>query len=185
MRIISGKYKGKMISPPAGLGIRPTTDFAKTALFNILNNHFDFEEISVLDLFCGSGSITFEFFSRGCLNIIAVDKNFNCVKFIRDFSKTIGADHLKVVCHDAFKLISASAEKFDIVFADPPYAMKEVVNLPGLIFDKGLLMPGGWFILEHLADHSFEDHPNFKEKRSYGSVSFSIFVNTENKNTSI
>jgi len=178
MRIISGKYKGKLISPPHGLEVRPTTDFAKTALFNILNNHFDFENISVLDIFCGTGSITFEFFSRGCPSIIAVDKNFKCVKFIRDFIKALDANQIKVVCHDAFKLISASTEQFDIVFADPPYQLKEVELLPESIFNRGLLKPQGWFILEHRADLNFDAHPFFKERRMYGNVSFSIFVNT-------
>lgn len=178
MRIISGKYKGKIISPPAGLGIRPTTDFAKTALFNILNNHFDFEEISVLDLFCGSGSISFEFLSRGCKHIIAVDKNFNSVKFVRDFLVNLKEEHVKVVSHDALKLIAASNEQFDIVFADPPYAMKEVESIPEMIFKNHILKPDAWFILEHRGDVKFDDHPNFKEKRTYGNVSFSIFVNS-------
>lgn len=180
MRIISGKYKGKIISPPAGLGVRPTTDFAKTGLFNILNNHFNFEDVSVLDIFCGSGSITYEFLSRGCSNIIAVDKNFNCIKFIREFVKGLNENRVKIVCHDAFKLVAASTEQFDIVFADPPYAMKEVESLPDLIFNKKILTPNAWFILEHRDNLSFDQHPFFKERRTYGNVSFSIFVNTEN-----
>jgi len=182
VRIISGTHKGRIISPPKNLPVRPTTDFAKESLFNILNNNLDFEELSALDLFSGTGSISFELASRGCPSIIAVDNNFKCFAFIRETAEKLGLSAIKAIKHDSFGFITKSTKKFDLIFADPPYDHPLLKTLPDLIFTKPLLLPEGWFILEHSSNDSFSKHPNFIEKRTYGNVNFSIFVNKEQIN---
>ena len=176
MRIVSGKFKGRRFSPPKNLQARPTTDIAKEGLFNILNNTIDFEEISVLDVFAGTGSISFEFASRGCRNILSLEINTVNYAFIQKIIKELGvADVIRALKYDSFKFIENTKTKFDLIFADPPYDHKELERIPGLIFEKGLLNPDGLLILEHPKDKDFKNHPHFLENRKYGHVNFSFF----------
>lgn len=179
MRIISGDHRGRHIHPPAGLPVRPTTDLAKESLFNILNNRIDFEEISVLDLFAGTGNISFEFASRGAKQILAVDINNRCVDFIRKTAEELKFDNLFILKGNAFGILGSTQRKFDIIFADPPYEMKEVALIPDLVFKHDLLEPEGWLIIEHHIYITFEGHPNLTEERKYGKVHFSFFQNNK------
>ena len=176
MRIISGKYKGKRLFAPKKLPVRPTTDMAKEGLFNILNNRYDFEKISVLDLFSGTGNISYEFASRGCDAITAVDSNLNCIKYI---SKTCHELNLpiSVTKSDAFQFLERSQSTYDIIFADPPYHFDNdlFIKLPDIVFKNELLKPGGIVIVEHSPQTQLDHHPEFQEKRKYGSSIFSFF----------
>lgn len=160
---------------PPGFKLRSTTDMARQALFNILQNRIDFEEIKVLDLFAGSGSISYEFASRGCEYIDNVEKNPKHWAFIEDFSKKLGYMQMNNYNADVFKFITRVDRKYDLIFADPPYDHPEVQALPDLIFVHALLEEGGIFILEHHSKHLFGNHTHFKELRKYGSVHFSFF----------
>lgn len=175
MRIIAGKYKGRNIQAPASLPVRPTTDYAKSGLFNILNNHFDFEELSVLDLFCGTGNISFEFSSRGVKNISCVDAHRSCVKFVSEYAAKIGAEGINPIKSDVFKFIAHHAKQYDIIFADPPFELKETDTLPELILSKGLLKKNGWLIVEHLNKRTLESKIEYDEIREYGNCAFSIY----------
>ena len=175
MRIISGSHKGRNILAPKNLPVRPTTDLAKESLFNILNNHFDFNEIKVLDLFCGTGNISYEFASRGAMDISAVDKNYQCFTFVKKTSEILGFKNIKVFKSDVFSFIKHSQDPFDIIFADPPYELDKIDIIPGLIFEKQLLNPNGWLIMEHSAQSNFQGTANLLERRNYGKVNFSIF----------
>lgn len=174
MRIVSGRFKGKTFTPK-GFNARPTTDFAKEGLFNILINNFDLEEIEVLDLFAGTGSISFEFASRGTNRIDLVELNFNHLKFISSVIKELGLKKIHTIKGNAFQFIKACSYKYDIVFADPPYELDGIDTIPNLVFEKELLKPEGWLILEHSKGYNFESHPRFVQERHYGSVHFSIF----------
>jgi len=175
MRIIAGKYQRKIIRPPVNLPVRPTTDLAKESLFNILRNHFNFEELRVLDLFAGTGSISYEFLSRGARQIMAIENNFRCAEFIRKTATSLQAPQLMVVKTDAFRFLATVKGRFDIIFADPPYDMKGKEKIPTLVFEQEILEPGGWLVLEHPAGENFKLFPNFREERRYGRVHFSIF----------
>ncbi len=175
MRIISGIYKGRHFSPPKNITARPTTDFAKESLFNLLQNRIDFDDIDALDLFAGTGSISLELISRGARDVIAVEMAHTQQNFIINTSKQLGIRNLNVVRGDALKYINSCRLQFDFIFADPPYAMEQLPNLPNLVFEKGLLKEDGWFVLEHSANNDFSTHPHFKEHRQYGSVNFSFF----------
>lgn len=175
MRIIGGRNKRKLLRVPSGLPVRPTTDMAKEALFNILNNHFDFEGLQVLDLFAGTGSITFEFASRGAREVIAVDINKRCVDHIRHTARLLEYQEVKALRADAFRFIGLCTTNFDIVFADPPYDMKGIADIPDLVLSHKLLTEEGWLVLEHQSNIQFGDHPAFFEKRKYGRVHFSLF----------
>lgn len=175
MRIISGIHKGKRINPPKNLLVRPTTDFAKEGLFNILNNKIYFDEITVLDLFAGTGSISFEFASRQAKQITAVDLNYQCTEFIRKTAKESNYETLRPIKSNVFNFLSGTKSNFDLIFADPPYDMEDIDKLPELIFEKQLLNEDGIFILEHSRKLSFEDHPHFTEHRKYGNVNFTFF----------
>lgn len=180
MRIISGIYKGKTLHPPKGLPTRPTTDFAKTGLFNILNNRIDYENTRVLDLCCGTGNISFEFASRGANNITCVDMHAACLKFI---SKTAGELKLPgITTHkaDMFKFIEKNEEVFDLIFIDPPYAEERIADLSNLIFRKNMLSENGILIIEHGGKTDLSAQKGFKEVRNYGNVNFSIFINDLN-----
>ncbi len=178
MRIISGQFGGRRFNPPKNLPVRPTTDQAKEALFNIFNNNFDFENIAVLDLFAGTGAISFEFASRGVEKITCVDQNFNCCSFIKATAAQLNISPI-VQKADVFKWVeNNNSRKFDLIFADPPYDLKNLKDIPDLIFKAGILNENGWFVLEHPKDHSFATHPNFKEHRNYGNVNFSVFKTT-------
>lgn len=179
MRIISGSYRGRQITPPRNFKARPTTDFAKESLFNVLNNHFDYENLEVLDLFSGTGSISYEFASRGARSVMAVELDSDHNKFIRQTAEKLDFDQIKVIRGDAFAFIKRPFQSFDLIFADPPYDLAGIEKLPDEIFRTTILSPGGWFILEHGSRLSFTAHPNFFQHRSYGSVNFSIFLQSE------
>jgi 16S rRNA (guanine966-N2)-methyltransferase len=175
LRIIGGKYKGRSIASDK-YNARPTTDFARESLFNILNNYFNFNEIKVLDLFAGTGSISFEFASRGCEKIDLVESDFKNFNLISSEAKKLDIKAIKPLKADAFKYLEKCNTNYDVIFADPPYDMKGVDTIPDLIFEKKLLKPEGWFILEHSKSYHFDTHPHFKEERKYGAVHFSIFL---------
>lgn len=176
MRIISGKYKGRRFDPPKSFKARPTTDFAKENLFNVLNNEVEWEGTTALDLFGGTGSISFELISRGCLKVICVEKNFNHASFIEKTKQDLRIQsELLLSKMDAFGYLEHCKEQFDLIFADPPYDMKNFTDVPRLIFEKDLIKSGGIFILEHSKDYDFSNLPLFESKRVYGSVNFTIF----------
>lgn len=175
MRIISGTYKGRLIKPPKNFRARPTTDFAKENLFNILTNHFDFTDLDVLDLFSGTGSISYEFASRECKSVISVESNFKHQIFIKKTIEELGMENVRSIKSDAFRYVKSCREKFDIVFADPPYDLKTMEEIPEFIFEQDILKPGAWLILEHGDKTSFGRHRFFKEVRNYGGVNFSVF----------
>lgn len=176
MRIVSGELRGRRFDPPESFDARPTTDFAKENFFNVLCNIIDFEVVKVLDLFSGSGSISYEFASRGCQDITCVEKNRIHHRFIVKTAEQFGiAGVMRILNGDALKFISGTNEDYDIVFADPPYAMKEVDDLPDMVMGKGLLRKDGLFILEHSVAGRFNKHPNFWQTRAYGKVNFTFF----------
>ncbi len=175
MRIISGKFKRRVISPPINLPVRPTTDMAKESLFNILSNYFDFDNKTVLDLFAGTGNISYEFVSRGCSSVTAVDKDFGCIKFINQTIQKLKMTELKTVKLDVFHFITTTNNKYNIIFADPPYQLTNITEITKLIFEHELLNPDGWLIVEHPAEISFTESAHFYEHRKYGRVNFSFF----------
>lgn len=176
MRIVSGKFKGRRITAPGNLPVRPTTDMAKEALFNILNNTYYFDQVSVLDLFSGIGSISFEFASRGSTDIVSVDAHANCVKFLDKINAELQAG-IKTVKSDAFSFLEKTHKKFDVIFADPPYDMEahKFNELLTLIYDKDLLEEEGILIVEHGKKTDLSEHPKFERVRKYGSNLFSFF----------
>lgn len=180
MRIISGKFKSRRFYPPADKWpTRPTTDFAKEGLFNILQNRIDFEETKMLDLFGGTGNHSYEFISRGCKQVTYVDKFNGCVRFVKKTAKELKIeDQIRVYKMDVFKFISTTTEKYDYIFAGPPYPLPTLDTIPDQIFEYGLLAENGIFVLEHNPNHDFEQHPNFEQIRNYGKTLFSFFRNT-------
>ncbi len=176
MRIISGIYKGKRIEAPRKLPVRPTTDMAKEALFNILNNRYYFEDLSVLDLFSGIGSISLEFVSRGCQDVTAVDSNPGCVAFLDKTSKALDGG-INCVRGDAMAYLKKTVKHYDLIFADPPYDLDraEFLQLADTVMERGLLRKDGMLILEHSTKMKFEEHSHFIESRKYGGSSFSFF----------
>lgn len=176
MRIIGGKYKGKRLTAPKNLPVRPTTDFAKEGLFNVLRNEFDFEGIEVLDLFAGTGNISFEFASRGVKAITSIDQNYNCIAFIKRMSAEMQLNQLKAFKNDVFKYLQKYDTKFDLIFADPPYALEELNTIPDVIISKKLLKENGWLVVEHDKHTDFSAHPHLFKHKSYGNVHFSIFM---------
>lgn len=175
LRIIGGKYKGRRIEPPPGFRARPTTDFAREALFNILNNRIDFEDITVLDLFSGTGSISYEFASRGAQAVHLVEKDSRHIAGIRRIIKDIGFENIKPVHIDIKAYLRTCSMQYDIVFADPPYDISWLKDLPDLVMNSGVLKNDGLFILEHPRMMSFSNHKLFFEHRNYGGVNFSFF----------
>lgn len=176
MRIISGKYKGRRFNPPKNFRARPTTDVAKESLFNVLNNSVEWDETSALDLFGGTGGISFELVSRGCPRVVCIEKDFNHAAFIERTKKELKIQsELQILKIDVFKYLEHSSEQFDMIFADPPYDLKNFTDVPRLVFEKGLLKDGGIFILEHSKEYDFSELPLFEDKRVYGSVNFTIF----------
>jgi len=175
VRIISGSYRGKRIHPPKNFKARPTTDFAKESLFNIMMNSYDMEELDVLDLFSGTGSISYEFASRGARTLVAVEKEASHYNFIRNTCRELEMDQVNVIRGDAFKYLLRPYRSFDIIFADPPYDHPLLETLPDLIFNTDILAKEGTFILEHPAIHSFTSHNRFAEHRKYGGVNFTFF----------
>ena len=178
MRIIGGKFGGRRFYPPAdNWPTRPTTDYAKEALFNILQNRLDFEEIRFLDLFGGTGSHSIEAISRGCTDVTYVDKFRGCVQFITKLTSELGVTGcIQIVRDDVFRFCKNKAEgPYDYIFAGPPYPLPTLQTIPDLIFDNNLLSETGLFILEHNQTKDFTDHPNFTEIRKYGQCHFSMF----------
>lgn len=175
MRIVGGKYKGRRITVYKNLKARPTTDFAKENLFNILSNYFEFKKVIALDLFAGTGSISLEFASRGCIEVYTVEKDFRHTKFIKKVIQDLDIQNIFVFNKDVIKFITTFKNKFDIVFADPPYNMEGIDKLPDLIKNNQLVQKNGWFILEHSKAFNFTSYNLFREQRKYGSVHFSIF----------
>lgn len=176
MRIISGTHKGRRISPDSNFTARPTTDFAKENLFNILNNMIDFVGLRVLDLFSGTGSISYEFASRGAKEIVIAELNYKHYVFIKKTAKELGFNNFKIFKVNAFTACrKLKGQKFDVIFADPPYKLETIETIPDAIFDNDLLIDEGYFILEHPSSYNFSTHPYFTEHREYGSVNFSIF----------
>ena len=156
--------------------VRPTTDQAKEAIFNIIQNNFYIEEINVLDLFAGTGSISYEFCSRGAKHVIAVEMEHKCVEFIKRTSEALHFENLKVVRSNVFKFLRYAQGSYDIIFADPPYDMDKISELPELIFKRDLLSKDGWLIIEHPKEIDFSGFSRFSEQRRYGKVNFSIFL---------
>ena len=175
MRIVSGQLKGRQINPPSFFSARPTTDYAKESLFNILNNRIDFEEIKVLDLFSGTGSISYEFASRGSKLIYSVESNRRYCQFIEKTCEGFGLSMIKVINTDVFRFLDKNKLPFDVVFADPPFDLEQIDQIPDLFFKGAGLTEDGWFILEHSAKSDFSKHPHFVEIRTYGKVNFSFF----------
>ncbi len=176
MRIIAGFLKGRRLNPPASLPVRPTTDMARESLFNILNNYVDYESCAVMDLFAGTGAVSLEFVSRGAREVTSIDINAQCTDFIKDSARQFGIKNLHVVRSDVFDMLKRAYKKFDIVFADPPYALEALPQLPDLIFDQDLLTEDGIFVLEHPREYQFEQHPHFWQHRNYGKVNFTFFA---------
>lgn len=175
MRIIGGKAGGRIIKAPDNLPVRPTTDRAKESLFNIFVNRFDFTSLSVLDLFSGTGNIAFEFASRGAYRVVSIDANPDCVKFIRQTAKALQFDQLETHRQDVFKFLRDNGESFDLVFADPPYALGQMAELPVLIIKNQVLNPGGSFVLEHGIQLELSQIPGWREERRYGQSAFAFF----------
>jgi 16S rRNA (guanine966-N2)-methyltransferase len=183
MRIISGSHGGRRISPPASMPhTRPTTDIAKEGLFNILQNNLDFEELKTLDLFGGTGSISYELASRGAKDLTIVEKDDKMFAFIKKTAADLKLENFKVMKSDVFRFIQSCQEKFDFIFAGPPYALTNIDDLPKLIFEKGLLNAGGWFILEHTPRNDYKTFPHYRREKNYGTTIFTIFEQeAENK----
>jgi putative methyltransferase len=175
MRVITGKYKGKHFEVPRSFKARPTTDFAKENLFNVLRAYLDFEETRALDLFAGTGSITLELLSRGCREVMSVERDRQHYAFIQSMLRHLDDPAATAICGDALRFVSKGFKEFDFVFADPPYALRELPELPERVMNSKLLAPGGLFVLEHGKNNDFTDDPCFLEHRAYGSVNFSFF----------
>ena len=175
MRIITGRYKGRHFDIPRSFKARPTTDFAKENLFNVLNGYLDFENATALDLFSGTGSITLELLSRGCAQVVSVEADRDHARFIRQCIDKIGADNHTLVQGDVFRFVKGSRQQFQFIFADPPYQLETLPDLPDLILSKGILAPDGVFCFEHGKNYDFSAHPRFVEHRNYGSVNFTLF----------
>lgn len=175
MRIITGLYKGRHFDVPRSFKARPTTDFAKENIFNVVNGYMDLDGTVALDLFAGTGSISLELLSRGCSHVVSVEADREHAAFIRQCMTKIGTDDCLLIRGDVFRFMKSCKQQFDFIFADPPYALKQLPEIPSLIFQYGLLKDGGLLVFEHGKDNDFSAHEHFVEHRSYGSVNFSLF----------
>lgn len=182
MRIISGTHKGRIITPPRNLRARPTTDFAKENLFNVLGNIVDFEGLDVLDLFSGTGSISYEFASRGAASVTSVEINAVHHNFIRETARKFGFCNIRPVKANVFLYLKSTPQKYDLIFADAPYDLENAESVIDLVFERGLLREGGIMVFEHSKDKELNGHPNLIRTRSYGSVNFS-FLEKKDGNT--
>lgn len=177
MRIISGDLGGRKINPPNSMPYtRPTTDMAKEGLFNVIENNMDLESVKSLDLFGGTGSISYELYSRGVRDLTVIEKDPEMYNFIKKTSEQMGVSGLKLFRSDVFKYMLECNEKFNFIFAGPPYALGNIEDIPKIIFQKGLLAEEGWFILEHTPRNNFQQDPYFRTERKYGTTIFSIFI---------
>ena len=182
MRIISGIYGRRRFDVPSSFSARPTTDFAKENIFNVISNYVDFEGLDALDLFAGTGSISFELLSRECRSVTAVEKNNAHASFISKVAKELKTNSLHLIRGDVFRYLNTAPSKsFDFIFADPPYALNELPEVPSLIFERDLFRYGGIFVMEHPKTNDFSNLPYFCQHRVYGSVNFSIFIKEEEK----
>lgn len=175
MRIVSGTHRGRHFPVPKFFKSRPTTDIAKESLFNVLTNTYDFSDLLVMDLFAGTGSISFEFASRNAKEVVSVEKSYPLFKHLVKTSKDLGFDNIKFIKKDVFSYLKNRDKKVDIVFADPPFDHPMIANLPALILDGDLIRSGGCLVLEHPSEFNFDDRPEFEMKKNYGSVNFSFF----------
>ncbi len=175
MRIIAGKYRSRRIAPPKNLPVRPTTDRARESLFNILNNLVEFEEIKALDLFSGTGAVSFELISRGCRQVTAVDHNKQCTTWIKKAARDFQMDDIRVVPADVFRFMNHRGEKYDLIFADPPYSLENLPEISRYVFENKLLNENGWLVVEHPKEIDFSGQPYFHSHRKYGKVNFSFF----------
>ena len=177
MRIISGIHGGRKISPPANMPYtRPTTDIAKEGLFNIIQNNLDIETLKTLDLFGGTGSISYELASRGAVSLTIVEKDNNMFDFIKKTAASLELENFKLVKSEVFKYIETCTEQYDFIFAGPPYALGTIDDLPLKIFEKQLLKPKGWFVLEHTPRNDYKKFQHYHAERNYGTTIFSIFI---------
>ncbi len=177
MRIISGIHGGRRINPPAQMPYtRPTTDIAKEGLFNILQNNLEIEKLKVLDLFGGTGCISYELASRGAADITIVEKDTKMYEFIKQTSVMLAFKNFKVVKQEVFRFIDTATEQYDFIFAGPPYAMNTIDELPVKIFERKLLKDKGWFVLEHTPRNDYKKFAHYKTERNYGTTIFSIFI---------
>lgn len=177
MRIISGIHGGRKISPPAKMPYtRPTTDIAKEGLFNIIQNNLDIESLKTLDLFGGTGAITYELASRGARELTIVEKDADMFNFIRKSLEALSFGNVLAVRSDVFKFLSSANQTYDFIFAGPPYALTNIDDLPRIIVDRKLLNAGGWFVLEHTPRNNYKDFKMYRIERNYGTTIFSIFV---------
>jgi 16S rRNA (guanine966-N2)-methyltransferase len=177
MRIISGIHGGRRINPPSKMPYtRPTTDIAKEGLFNIIQNNLEIDALVVLDLFGGTGCISYELASRGAPDITIVEKDNHMYDFIKKTSQDLAFSNFKVVKSDVFKFIESATRQYDFIFAGPPYALANIDDLPKKIIDKKLLNPGGWFVLEHTPRNDYKKYAHYKSQRNYGTTIFSIFI---------
>ncbi len=175
MRIVTGIYKGRHFDIPRSFKARPTTDFAKENIFNVLTGYVDFDGATALDLFSGTGSIALELVSRGCRTVVSVEMDRDHHRFIQECLKKLGTDACVPVRGDVFRFVKSCRQQYDFIFADPPYALKELPQIPDLVLQKGLLKEEGLFVFEHGKDYDFSAHPQFVEHRQYGSVNFTLF----------
>ena len=179
MRIISGIHGGRRVSPPAKMPYtRPTTDIAKEGLFNILQNNLVLDELKVLDLFGGTGCISYEMASRGVPDITTVEKDPKMFEFIKKTAEELKFENISVVKGDVFRFIETTPQQYDFIFAGPPYALANIDDLPLKIFEKGILRPGGWFVLEHTPRNNYKKFAHYKTERNYGTTIFSVFINS-------
>jgi 16S rRNA (guanine(966)-N(2))-methyltransferase RsmD len=179
MRIITGRYKGRHFDIPRTFKARPTTDFAKENIFNVLTQYVDFDGATALDLFSGTGSISLELLSRGCQQVVSVEMDRDHHRFIQDCLKKLDTKACIPIRGDVFRFLKSCKQQYDFIFADPPYALKELPEIPDLVIGRQLLKDGGIFVFEHGKDYDFSNHPHFLEHRSYGSVNFSLFTAAE------
>lgn len=175
MRIITGIYKGRHFDIPRSFKARPTTDFAKENIFNVLTQYVDFDGAEALDLFSGTGSISLELVSRGCQTVVSVEMDRDHHRFIQECLKKLNTEACIPIRGDVFRFVKSCRQQYDFIFADPPYALKELPQIPDLVLQKGILKEDGIFVFEHGKDHDFSEHPNFIEHRQYGSVNFTLF----------
>lgn len=176
MRIITGQYKGRHFDVPRSFKARPTTDFAKENIFNVLTGYIDFDGATALDLFAGTGSISLELLSRGCAQVVSVEKDRDHAAFIAQCMKKLGTTDDILIRGDVFRFLKSCHQQFDFIFADPPYALPELPTIPDIVLEHNLLKDDGVFVFEHGKSNDFSAHPRFKEHRAYGSVNFSIFM---------
>ena len=184
MRIITGEFKGRRFDIPRSFKARPTTDFAKENIFNVLGGYTDFEGAAALDLFAGTGSISLEMLSRGCSRVVSVEADRDHARFIAECVRKLGVNNHTLIRGDVFRFVKKASPNaggwngaFNLIFADPPYQLPNLPTIPDLIFENNLLAPGGIFVFEHGKQNDFSQHPHFREHRAYGSVNFSIFTN--------